>query len=372
MTRRLKILHVVHRLDLGGLERLVGGLVRLVDADQFESHILTLSEFGRLSEGLEAHATLHRVASVRHWSMLWPAGLIRAIRAIGPDVVHSHSGVWYKASRAARRAGVRRLVHTDHGRHFPDRWHARILDGLAARRTDVVVAVSEALRRQMAATLIPRPRAIRVIVNGVDTERYRPARVNGALRAELGMPAGAPIIGSIGRLDAIKAYDVMIDAFAALRASWTDAAGPQPVLVLIGDGPERDRLAGLIAARGLERAVHLTGWRRDVDRIYPAFDVFTLSSWSEGTSLGLLEAMSTGVCPIVTAVGGSPAVLGETLRHRLVPPGDPAGMATAWREALQQPDRRRADGAAARERVEQAFGLRAMVRQYERIYAGEG
>jgi glycosyltransferase involved in cell wall biosynthesis len=113
------------------------------------------------------------------------------------------------------------------------------------------------------------------------------------------------------------------------------------------------------------------GWRKDVEQVYAVCDVFTLASWSEGTSLGLLEAMSTGVCPVITAVGGSPAVLGPDLQHRLVPPGDPRALANAWLEALQQPDRRRADGAAARARVERAFGLGAMVRCYERLYAGE-
>jgi len=366
---RLKVLHVVHRLDLGGLERMVGAIVRLLDADRFESHVLTLSEFGRMSEGVDAYAELHRVASRRRWSMLWPAGLIRAMRAIDPHVVHTHSGVWYKASFAARQAGVPRLVHTDHGRHFPDRWKARLLDGVAARRTDVVVAVSEVLRRQMTETLIPRPRDIRVVVNGVDTERYRPRDANGALRAELGLEARAPVIGSIGRLDAIKAYDVMIEAFVTLRATWGE--GPKPVLLLVGDGPEGARLAGLIERHGLRDAARLTGWRKDVDRLYAVFDLFTLSSWSEGTSLGLLEAMSSGVCPIVTAVGGSPAVLGERLRHRLVRPGDATALAAAWRVALSQPDKRKSDGVAARERVEQAFGLRTMVAQYERIYTGE-
>src|SRR2546430_12644195 len=111
-------------------------------------------------------------------------------------------------------------------------------------------------------------------------------------------------------------------------------------------------------------------FRRVLFRSHAVLDVFTLSSWSEGTSLGLLEAMSTGVCPVVTEVGGSPAILGERLRHRLVRPGDVAALAAAWRDALAHPDRREADGAVARERVEQAFGLDRMVRQYEHLYNG--
>jgi glycosyltransferase involved in cell wall biosynthesis len=367
VTRPLRILHVVHKLDYGGLERLVAALVRRLPPDRFESHILTLSEFGRFAEGLGTHARLHRERSVPHLSMLWPRGLTRAIRAVAPDVVHTHSGVWYKASLAARRAGVPRLVHTDHGRPYPDLPAGRLLDGLAARRTDVVVAVSEALRRQMTDTLIPRPTGIEVIVNGIDTTRFQPHAVNG-MRRELGLPPGAPVVGSIGRLDPIKAYDVMLQAFAQLRAGWSDAAGPPPYFVLVGDGPERDRLNALIERCGLRDTARLVGWRKDVEDVYPVFDVFTLSSWSEGTSLGLLEAMSSGVCPVVTDVGGSPATLGESLRHRLVPPGDPAALAAAWREALGDGPRRMRDAAAARQRVERAFGVDAMVRAYERVY----
>jgi glycosyltransferase involved in cell wall biosynthesis len=365
----LRVLHVVHRLDYGGLQRLVGAIVRRIDRDRFSSHVMTLSEFGALAEGLEAFAELHRVASIPHLSMVWPASAIRSIRSVAPDVVHSHSGVWYKASLAARRAGVPRLVHTDHGRHCPDPWTARALDRLAARRTDVVVAVSEALALQLGETLVGDPSRIRVVVNGVDTRRFRPRPVNGTVRAELGVPPAVPIIGSVGRLDPIKAYDVMLEAFVLLRAQW--AQRPAPALVLVGDGPERARLAALIEHYGLQGAVHLAGWRKDVEDLYAVFNVFTLSSQSEGTSLGLLEAMSTGVCPVVTAVGGSPAVLGERLRHRLVEPGHPEALAAAWRDALAHPDRCEADGAVARQRVEQAFGIDSMVRRYETLYAGE-
>jgi len=367
--RRQRVLHIVSGLAYGGLECLVAAMVRLIDHDRFETHVLSVSEFGAFAEGLEAFAQLHSFRPVKGLSMVWPGGLIRKIRAIGPDVVHTHSGVWYKASLAARHANVPRLIHTDWGRHYPDPWIARFLDGIAARRTDVVVAVSDALRRQLADTVVPDPSRIRVVVNGVDTHRFRPRRVNGSLRGELGLPAGVPVIGSIGRLNPIKAYDIMIQAFAELRATWSD--GPAPALVLVGDGPDRARLAALIDQYGLRDAAHLPGWRRDVENVHPMFDVFTLPSWSEGTSVALLEAMSTGVCPVVTDVGGSPAALGDRLRHRVVPPGDPTALAACWRDALAHPERRVADGAVARERVETGFSVDAMVRQYERIYTGE-
>jgi glycosyltransferase involved in cell wall biosynthesis len=365
---RLRLLHVVLDLESGGLERLVADMVRRTDRQRFETHVLALRFLGRHAKGLEAFARLHEARSRGGWSMLWPRQLTAQIHAIAPQVVHTHSGVWYKASLAARRAGVPRLVHTDHGRLRPDPWQDRFLDGLAARRTDVVVAVSEVLGAQLARAVVRDASRIVVVPNGVDTELFRPRADSGKVRAELGVGADVPLIGSIGRLDAIKAYDVMLEAFARLLAVWGE--GPRPVLVLGGDGPEEARLTALARAPSLQGAVRLLGWRDDVHDLHGAFTLFTMSSWSEGTSLSLLEAMSAGLCPVVTRVGGNPVVLGDRLQHRLVPSGDPDALAAAWRAALADPERRRADARFARQRVEEAFGLDAMVRRYESIYLG--
>src|SRR2546426_9436941 len=174
MKQRLKVLHVVHDLDYGGLERLVGAIVRLIDRARFESHILTLSGFGRFAQGLESVAELHRFKAIPRLSMLWPVGLARRIRAIAPDVVHTHCGVWYKASLAARHAGVPRLVHTEHGRHHPHSWGARFCDGVAARRTAVVGAVSDALRGPLARGGGRGRPPLRVVVDGGGTPRFLP------------------------------------------------------------------------------------------------------------------------------------------------------------------------------------------------------
>jgi glycosyltransferase involved in cell wall biosynthesis len=367
MERRIRVLHIVQSLNYGGMERLIADLVRRVDPDRFESHVLALQYLGRFSEGLDQFATLHVADPLPRYSMVWPGPLIRQIRRIGPDVVHSHSGVWYKGSLAARRAGVRRVVHTEHGRGKPDPWEARVLDGLASRRTDRVVAVSDVLAGQLAATVVRHPERIRVIRNGVDTLAYRPRPDRGAVRRELGLAPEIPILGSIGRLEQIKGFDVMLEAFAKLRSGWS--GGPAPVLVVAGDGAERPRLAVRIGEHALQGEVHLLGWRDDVHALHESFTLYTMSSRSEGTSLSLLEAMSAGLCPVVTDVGGNAAVLGPELGHRLVPSEDAAALAAAWHDALLDRSRREQDSLAARRRVEEVFGIDAMVRAYETLYA---
>ncbi|MBA2246149.1 MAG: glycosyltransferase [Gemmatimonadetes bacterium] len=307
--------------------------------------------------------------------MVWPDSLIRQIRSIAPDVVHMHSGVWYKASLAARRAGVPRLIYTEHGRQRPPTWEERIFDGLAARGTDVVAAVSEAVAHQLSGTLVREPEKLRVVLNGVDTERFRPAPDTGLLRAELRVPPETPILGSIGRLEHIKGYDVMVRAFVELRSHGHEGGkgvGAPPVLVLAGDGSERPRLEALARELGVEESMYLLGWRDDVHDLHSAFTLFTMASRSEGTSVSLLEAMSAGLCPVITEVGGNAAVLGPDLRHRLVPPEDASALASAWRAALTASRAREADARAARERVKEHFGLQAMVARYQELYLGAG
>src|SRR5690606_2597585 len=253
----------------------------------------------------------------------------------------------------------------------PDPWRCRFFDARASRRTDVVVAVSEPLADYLRRKKIVAPRTpIRVILNGVDTTRFRPRPDDGGLRASLGLAPDTPIVGSIGRFEWDKGYDVVVEAFARLRVS-SQAPGPAPVLVLAAAGSGRPDIARRTARHGREGAVHLLGWRDDAETLLRAFSVFTLASRIEGTSISLLEAMSTGVRPVVTAVGGSPAVVGEALRHFLVPPDDPDALARAWAEVLADPERSRREGEAARIRVERHFSIQATVRAYERLYAGE-
>jgi glycosyltransferase involved in cell wall biosynthesis len=367
---RRRVLHVIQNLNYGGMERLLADIVRRLDPDEFEPHVMALTYLGRFAEGLDGVATLHLAnpdTRVR-WSMLHPGGLARQIRAIAPDVVHSHSGVWYKASRAARMAGVRRVIHTDHGRPSPDPWVARMIERSAARRTDVVVAVSDALAARMVATVLPRGCPVTVVHNGVDTALHAPGGDRLAARARLGLSADAPVLASVGRLEPIKGYDVMVAAFAALRAGWRD--GEPPVLVVAGDGSARPAVESAATTLGVADGIRWLGWRDDISDLHAAGTIFTMSSRSEGTSVSLLEAMSAGLCPVVTDVGGNRAVLGMELAHRLVPSEQPLVLAAAWRDALLDRATRDADACRARERVIDAYGLDAMVEAYAALYRG--
>ena len=204
-----------------------------------------------------------------------------------------------------------------------------------------------------------------MIPSGVDTERFAPTAVDrAAAKRALGLPEGAPAIGTVGRLEARKGTRTLIEALARLDGAIGDAH-----LVVAGDGPLREELAGLAARLGVADRVRLLGNRDDVRDVLAALDVFALPSLTEGMSNALLEAMAMALPLVATAVGGNPEVVTDAEHGLLVPPGDPEPLARAIGRLLANREDGARMGAAARRRVEERYGARAMVRELEGVYA---
>ena len=364
--RRIRVLQIAIDPEAGGLERVVADLTSKIDADSFERHLLCIDHLGRYGEPLATVASVCVGVRQSRLSLLYPRALAGQIRGIRPDVVHVHSGAWFKAAVASRLAKVPRVLFTDHGRFLPEPWSDRLLTRLAARRTDSIIAVSTPLADYLR-TLVPRYASrIRTIVNGIDAARFHPATPSKESLERLGVSTDQVVIGTVGRLEPVKRYDVLIRAHGLLVRK--HVAGIAPALVIAGDGPERGRLERVARQEGTAEHVRFTGWVHDPEELYRTFAVFALSSETEGTSISLLEAMSTGICPVVTNVGGNPMVLGDSLRHRLVPGSDPSALACAIEEAIRNPVDRANDGREARTRVLNEFSLEIMIRQYEDLY----
>lgn len=365
-SRPIRLAHVIQNLNYGGMERVLHRLAQSLPARGFEVHILVLEYLGHFASGLGREITLHEVPRMPWYSLLYPSQLASVLRRINPDIVHSHSGVWLKASRATRLARVAHMVHTDHGRPAV----VPVIDGLtdnwASRETDLVIAVSDALGTLLREKVVHDGGKVRVITNGMDVRPALTPLQRAAIRADLGLSLSAPVIGSIGRLEPIKNYQMALRAFARLMAvGWpTDP----PVLLIAGDGSERSSLEALAAELGVAPHARFLGWRPDAAELCGAFDLFTLSSRSEGTSISLLEAMGSGVCPTVTDVGGNRAVLGPELEALLVPDDDDAAMASTWHRLLSDPAYRNELGVASRHRVEARFSLTRMVEEHVSLY----
>lgn len=368
-ARRAKVAHVVFDLDRGGMETLLVDLSRSLHGSDIETSVLVLSgRFGLAAESLRPFVQrLDAERPMRGVSMIAPLGIVRWLRAVGADVVHLHSGAWLKPAFAARLAGVRGVVFTEHGRQHQTSRRKRLLDATAARLTDAIVAVSPRMMPMFASDLGLAESRLHVINNGVDTARFVPTDDDGRLRHELGINSDTPIIGSIGRYEPVKGLDVLLDAFSQLLRTWSGS--PMPALVLVGTGSLADQLRSRIDHDPtLKGRAHLLPWRTDPMTVLRALDVFSMASHSEGTSMSLLEAMAAGCCPVVTEVGGNPHVLGPSLAHRLVPAKSADALAAALRTALAEPEVRRRDGLAARARVQSEFSLEGLRDSYASLY----
>jgi glycosyltransferase involved in cell wall biosynthesis len=364
----LRVTHVVFDLDGGGMETLVASMARRQAAPGAGVSVVSLS--GRVGRVGSAVATvLDHYELPRQWpglSMLLPLAVARAIRRTRPDVVHIHSGCWYKGAMGARLAGAQAVIYTEHGREHDDPALARWIDRRASRLTNIVVTVSDRLAAYMERRVGIDRRRIRTVQNGVDTDVYAPGPGATALREQLGIPQGTLVVGSIGRLEAVKAYGRLVDAVAALNAS--GAVGRPVVGVVFGEGGERQPLERRARVGGDRPAFILPGWTTDAPVAHRLFDVFVLSSTSEGASVSLMESLATGVTPVVMDVGANAEIVGPDLASQVVPADNEDALRATLLATLTDQGHRQRLGKLGRQRVVEHYSLAAMVHSYQRVY----
>jgi len=365
--RQIRVTHVVWNFDGGGLESVVASLARRFRHSEIRTSVISLSgRIGRL--GLERRGDFDEVLATRPWrgiSNIAPIGLARLIRRTQAYVVHLHSGVWFKGALAARLAGVRRVIFTEHGREHNDPLSSRLQDAAASRLTDVVVPVSPRLESYLHRRLcIPMGRLC-TIPNGIDTDAFTPG-TGAAVRGELEIPGEALVIGSVSRLSSVKRFDHLMACLPGLIRH-EDPCYPV-YLVICGEGPEEAPLREQAARLGVLERVRMLPWRSEPRDVYRALDVFILPSKSEGLSMSLLESMACGLPSVVTDVGANREVLGTQAASQVVPPEDDDALTSAIDRLLHDSQCRLEAGRRARLRVENTYSLARVTRAYAELY----
>jgi glycosyltransferase involved in cell wall biosynthesis len=300
--------------------------------------------------------------------------LTRRLRRRRPLIVHTHSSKAGILGRlAARLAGVPIVIHSIHGFGFHDRQAAPLraalllLERAAARLTTHFIAVSRAnLDRGLALGIVPPGRGT-LIRSGIRVAEFeaatRRARAGGGLRAELGIPAGAPLVGMVACLKPQKAPLDFVEVAARVAA-----ARPEARFVLVGDGELREAVQDRARALGLDARLRLLGWRRDVPRLMADLDVLVLTSLWEGLPRVLPEAIAAGVPIVATGVDGTNDILMDGETGWVCRPSDLECLAGRVTRLLAAPEegRRMADRAR---RVLPEFDIDDMVRAQEALYA---
>jgi glycosyltransferase involved in cell wall biosynthesis len=220
-----------------------------------------------------------------------------------------------------------------------------------------VFAVSADIRRELRDCGIVSPAKVMHVPNGVDAARFALDDDPAQMRSEYGLPARGPVIGTVGRLTALKRQDVLLNGFARLDH-------PTARLLIVGDGPAREELVNLAARLGITDRVVFAGYRERPERALAAMDVFALTSDSEGMPLAILEAWAAGKPVLATRVGGVPELVADGRTGVLFPAGDDAALAYRLNRLLADVPAAAAMGAAGRALVRERYDTRAMAATY--------
>ena len=351
-SRPLRVCHISLTLKTGGLERILADLARHHNRDVCLPEFVAIREVGRFADEIRnAGGTVHLLNPAGRWGQI--AQMRKLFRERQFDVVHTHNTYPHLyASIAAKLAGVPVVVNTRHGQRAGHGWKSRTQFRWASHLVDRIIAVSDdAASLCVDADRVPERKVCR-IWNGIDLSDF-------AYRG----PAQNMTAISVARLSAEKDFPTLLRAVHEVVKRRPDFR-----LVIVGGGPERQRLDQLTAELGIEQQVQFLGERTDVPLLLPQSGFFISSSLTEGISLTLLEAMAVGLPVVATAVGGNPEIVLPEKTGYLVPAQNPQALADAIELMCRNQAQWIPMGQAGRARVSECFDVRRMAADYEQLY----
>lgn len=373
--RRQRIVHVVYGFNVGGLENVIVQLINRLPVSRFEHVLLsltTISDFKRrIIQSNVRFIELHKPPG--HAVAFYPK-IYRLLREIQPNVVHTCNLAALEIMPLAWLAGVPLRIHAEHG------WDAHDPKGESLRYQRVrklykpfvshYVAVSEEINAYLAQVIGVPSHGRSLIANGVDTDHFAPASSAALTIRDCPFdPNSYWIVGTVGRLQTVKNQPLLARAFVSLLRSHPEAAHRMR-LVIVGEGPLRPEIEGILSQAGVRQLVWLAGSRDDVAEILRSFKCFVLPSQAEGTSCTLQEAMASGLPVVATAVGGTPAIVEPGITGNLVSSDDENVMADAIWSIYCNVDSAVAFGRTARQRAVTRFGIEGMVARYGQLFLG--
>jgi glycosyltransferase involved in cell wall biosynthesis len=351
LTGEFARLGVDHVVVAGTSEPNEGDLGIEMGAD----HVIRVPELARPVRPLQDYVAYRR--------------LKRVIAEQRPDVVHTHmskAGLLGRMAASALDVPVR--AHTYSGHVLDDYFSPAVsktieqIERRLARSTSLIFAVAETVRDEIVAHGIAPAERVTLVHHGVDLEPYLPIGSGpGRLRATLGLPGEAILVGFAGRLAKVKRMDRLIDV-----ARRVCAANPAIHFIVAGDGPERAAVEEAVASPELAGRMHMIGWVVDLVDFYESIDLVVLTSSNEGMPISLMEAAAAGRPAVATRVGGVPEVIADGVTGFVVDDAEPA--AEAVLRLAGDPGLRRDMGSKARERVVEAFGVRRLAADLKRYY----
>jgi glycosyltransferase involved in cell wall biosynthesis len=361
----LRVMFIITSMQVGGAETLLVELIRRMNRCRFLPELCCMKDRGPLGEMLTREIPVHHdlISRKTDVSVLWRLARLLKQRRIDAVVTVGAGDKMFWGRLAARLAGVPVVASALHSTGFPD--SVQFANRLLAPLTDAFIAVAEPHAQYLAAHEGCTPKKVRVIPNGVDVERFRPGEPSAALRKELDLPEGTPVVGIVAALRPEKNHQLFLRAAARVLA-----AAPRARFLIIGDGPQREELEALARLLNLSHAVRFLGTRKDVPELLSLIDVLALTSHVEANPVSILEAMAAGKPVVATRVGSVDRAVQEGRTGYLVTPGNEEELAARLVRLLSSRAEASTMGRLGRQFVVENASIELMVAGYEDLLAG--
>lgn len=361
-----RLLHIVLYLPYGGLERIVYDFSMELNNRDYEVHVAALEKGGPIGDQLQQEGIPVHVLGKRpgKFDIRLLVRLIDLIKILKIQVIHSHNPCIMYAALAGKFAGVSTVVHTEHGRYLPDTLGEIWEDRLSSRLISKYVCVSKELEEYMLNVVkVPSKKLVR-IVNGVNTSLFRRYAKDDILklREKHGIPPDTLVLGTVCRLIRAKNIGFLIDW---MKNNYN--VYKKLLLLIVGDGPQFDEWRKQAKEVPGSR-IRFLGSRRDITDLLNIFNIFTLVSTTEGTSLTILEAMSTQLPVIVSDVGGNRDIVKHKETGYLFECNNLDDFGECLKSILIDSNNAREMCLRARCSVEKQFSLRDMLTKYCKLY----
>jgi len=361
-----KVMHITYDMRIGGTEMVIKNIINGCDKNHFEMSILCIeSPLGPFAEELQKDDIeifqLNRQPG-------FDTNLIKQIRQIiknnKVDIIHCHQYTPWVYGVIAAAFSNTKVIFTEHGRFHPDSstWKRKLINPILNLFTDQVTAISKATKEALIEFESIPEKSITVIYNGITPLTVVQTEVN-KLKIELDIPENNTVLGTIARFDPIKNHTMMLRAFALVLEQQ-----PNTTLIIVGDGKERENIEACIKQLNLANKVILTGYQTKPHNYLALMDIYLLSSFSEGTSMTLLEAMSLGKPCVVTDAGGNPEVIANGKNGFVTPNDDADEFAKRLVEIITTNTSALELGKISIKRFEEIFSERNMNQLYKKTY----
>ncbi len=366
---KIKVLHILHSLQVGGLENGVVNLINNLDAQMFTHSICCTDSIGPMAERIKQPVSIFALEKGERRDYLISLKIARLINRVKPDIIHTRNWSAIDGIIGARLAGKRIVIHGEHGREAGDpdgrNIKRKIIRKALSPWVSQFITVSNELRDWLIHDVGITPAKVTQIINGVDADYIKPAGNKEQLKSELGLSPDTFVIGSVGRLDPVKDHETLLRAF---KIACQRNNGKKLALIVVGTGPLREDLKLIAGKLGVSNGVKFTGERNDMIQLYNCMDVYVLPSIAEGISNTILEAMASGLPVIASNVGGNLELVDQGRTGFFFSSGNFKELADFICRYADNDSLAREHGFNGRQRAVDKFSIQQMTDKYRALY----